>query len=79
MGASGRPEPVRIIGADVEFVDDEGVPWTVTECDARNIPGTHGLHCLIFHSCEAVRRVWQYPAGWRYLGTSRLIALSWSR
>ena len=79
MTASRGPPPLRIVGRSVSFVDNEHVLWTVTERDARDVPGNRGVRCLIFASVEAVRRVWEYPAGWRDLLTPSLIALSWSR
>lgn len=79
MSTSGRAERLRTIGTNIAFVDDNGVLWTVIECDARNLPGTRGLQCLIFQSSEAARRVWQYPVGWRELAIPGLIALSWCR
>ena len=79
MTASRGAPPPRPVGGGVSFVDDEHVPWTVTERDGREVPGSRGARCLIFASSEAVRRVWVYPVGWRDLLTPSLIALSWSR
>ena len=79
MTASGGSKPHRPGGGCVNFLDNEHVPWTVTERDAHDVPGTRGIRCLIFASPDAVRRVWEYPAGWRDLLTPSLIALSWSR
>ena len=79
MTASRGPPPFRIVGGGVSFVDNEHVLWTVTERDAHDVPGKRGIRCLIFASPDAVRRVWDYPAGWRDLLTPSLIALSWSR
>jgi len=78
MSARGS-EPLRTVGAGMTFLDATGLLWTVTERNAENVPGSRGLRCLIFASDEAVRRVWVYPAGWRDLLTTSLIALSWSR
>jgi hypothetical protein len=77
--APGGSEPLRTFGVALTFVDIDGVLWTVTECDGLTVPGSRGARCLTFHSPEAVRRVWQYPAGWRDLLMPRLIALSWCR
>jgi hypothetical protein len=70
-------------GADevrgVEFVDAASVHWRVTERDARGDPGARGDCCLIFACGDAVRRVWNYPPGWRDLSAAALIALSWRR
>ena len=63
----------------LEFLDAAGVYWRVTERDARHDPGARSHRCLIFASAEAVRRVWDYPPGWRDLPTEALIALSWQR
>lgn len=79
MTASRGPPRLRIVGGSVSFVDNEHVLWTATERDADDVPGNRGVRCLIFASAEAVRRVWEYPAGWRDLLTPSLIALSWSR
>ena len=79
MTASRGPPPPRTVGGKVSFVDNEHVLWTVTERDGHLVPGSRGSRCLIFASSEAVRRVWEYPVGWRDLLTPSLIALSWSR
>jgi len=76
--ADGR-ELLPAIGAQKRFTDADGIEWIVSERDARNVPGALGAQCLIFHSSEAVRRVWVYPASWRELLTPGLIALSWGR
>lgn len=78
MSARGS-QPLRTIGAGMTFLDETGLLWSVTERNTENVPGSRGPRCLIFASTEAVRRVWIYPAGWRDLLTSSLIALSWSR
>ncbi len=77
--SAGESQPRRTLGAAVTFLDEAGVLWTVTECNAEHVPGSRGARCLIFASTEAVRRVWLYPPGWRDLLTPSLIALSWSR
>jgi hypothetical protein len=79
MNSPGGSEPLRTIGAEATFTDSDGVLWTVTEREGHTVPGSRGARCLIFHSSEAVRRVWDYPAGWRDLLTPSLTALSWSR
>ena len=79
MSTSGNPQPLRVVGLGMNYVDDEGVLWTVTERDAEDVPGSRGPRCLVFASSEALRRVWLYPEGWRDLLTPSLIALSWSR
>jgi hypothetical protein len=63
----------------VEFLDAANVHWRVTERDATGDPGARGERCLIFTSDEAVRRVWDYPPGWRDLAADALAALSWRR
>jgi hypothetical protein len=63
----------------VEFLDAHGVCWRVVERDARGDPGARGEWCLIFSCDEAVRRVWDYPAGWRDLSAEALMTLSWGR
>ena len=77
--SAGESRSVRTVGASVTFLDEGGLRWTVTEHDAQNVPGSRGSRCLIFTSTEAVRRVWNYPVGWRDLLPPSLIALSWSR
>jgi hypothetical protein len=68
----------RLERADpVHFVDQEYVPWSVTERDARGDPGTHARRCLIFTCPGVARRVWDYPPDWRTLSDSLLVALSW--
>ncbi len=63
----------------VEFVDDRGMTWRVVERDARGDPGALRECCLIFSCADAVRRVWDYPRGWRDLPAKELAALSWGR
>ena len=77
--APGRSVALRMIGAEATFTDEDGMLWTVTEREGHAVPGSRGSHCLIFDSPEAVRRVWDYPAGWRDLLPPSLIALSWSQ
>ena len=63
----------------LEFQDADYVWWWVAERDARHDPGARGQRCLIFASADALRRVWDYPAGWRELSAAQLVALSWHR
>lgn len=63
----------------VEFVDDRGLLWRVSERDARGDPGALRDFCLIFASADAVRRIWHYPDDWRELAPSALQQLSWQR
>jgi len=74
-GADG----VSAVVSAVEFLDAAYVHWRVTERDARGDPGTQGDWCLIFACDDAVRRVWDYPPGWRDLPADALVALSWRR
>lgn len=58
-------------------VASDGVLWLVYELppsrfDRRASPS------LVFESDMTVRRVRNYPAGWRDLGDDELIALSWT-
>jgi hypothetical protein len=89
---TGREESERTLHVDgkaaalhgaparaVEFLDDQGVRWRVTERDSEHDPGARAGHCLIFVCDEAVRRVWAYPTGWRDLSAAALTALSWTR
>jgi len=75
--AAGGRQPMPTIGTPKRFTDDDGIEWTISERDARMVPGARGPRCLIFQSDEAVRRIWEYPAGWRDLLNPSLIALSW--
>ena len=79
MNAQGGSEPLRTIGGGLTFMDNDDVLWTVTERDGLSVPGSRGPRCLAFQSSDAVRRVWEYPDGWRDLLTPSLIALSWAR
>jgi hypothetical protein len=79
MTAADGSRPLRTVGGSLRFVDEDGVDWTVTERDGHDVPGSRGPRCLIFASPEAVRRVWQFPQGWRDLLTASLIELSRSR
>lgn len=63
----------------VEFVDPAYVQWRVSERDARRDPGARGDMCLIFACSGMVRRVWDYPADWRSLSATALLALSLRR
>ena len=65
--------------AILEFVDDRGMLWRVTERDARLDPGALRESCLIFASADAIRRVWFYPDDWRQLDPDALSRLSWAR
>ena len=63
----------------LEFVDDRGMLWRVSERDARGDPGALRETCLIFACSDAVRRVWFYPDDWRELQADALTQLSWAR
>ena len=77
--AGGNRDVALERAAIVEFVDASHVHWTVTERDARRDPGTRGAWCLIFTCPDAVRRVWDYPPGWRDLPPAALTSLSRQR
>jgi hypothetical protein len=49
--------------------------WTVTEMDARDVPGARGNCCLICECDLAVRRLWSYPDDWHRMEDARLLAL----
>jgi hypothetical protein len=74
-------ERFRVVedGGAVVFVDALLVRWHVTERDARGDPGARAPRCLVFASPESIRRVWNFPAGWRDLDSAALAALSWGR
>ena len=69
------PEPVQF----VECLGDERVRWSVVEMDARAVPGARRARCLVFSHARSVRRVWDYPEGWRTLDDAALTALSRGR
>lgn len=76
---SGERSHAAVLGAAVTFVDREHVLWRVTEHDGRRVPGSRGERCLIFASAWAIRRVWNYPLGWRDLSPADLGVVSWGR
>ena len=49
--------------------------WTISEVDAREVPGARGDSCLICESDFSVRRLWSYPADWDRIEDARLLAL----
>ena len=54
----------------------EGELWTVSERDARDVPGARAPMCLVFESPEAVRRSWSFPRNWRDMDDRALWRLS---
>ena len=76
---SAERSHAAVLGATVTFVDGEQVLWRVTEHDGRTVPGSRGERCLIFASDWAIRRVWDYPLGWRDLPPAALAVVSWGR
>jgi hypothetical protein len=57
----------------------DGAPVTAREVDAPREPWVRGPRCLLFEREGAIRRVWDYPAGWADLPDAALDALSWRR
>lgn len=53
----------------------DGERWTITEVDARDVPGARGDYCLICESDLSVRRLWKYPADWHRVEDEKLLAL----
>ena len=53
----------------------DGERWTVSEVDARDVPGTCGDSCLICESDLSVRRLWRYPADWNGMDDAGLLDL----
>lgn len=53
----------------------DGERWTVSEVDARDVPGSCGDCCLICESDLSVRRLWSYPAEWNRMEDARLLDL----
>ena len=68
-----------VAAGGVEAVDGDFVYWRVTERDARHDPGARADRCLVFACDHAVRRVWDYPPGWRDLPAAALLSLCWPR
>jgi hypothetical protein len=79
MSDPGEGERTAVIGAAVEFEDDDGTHWRVTEHDGRAVPGSRGSRYLMFAGPEAIRRVWDFPPGWRDFLPPSLVELSWRR
>ena len=80
MSDTETPELATVPTADpLEYTDDSHVRWTVSERDTRQDPGARGGRCLIFSCANVVRRVWDYPPGWRDLPPAALTQLSWRR
>ena len=69
------PTPVTF----VQSADGAWLHWSVVEVDARAVPGAQGVRCLVFTRQDCIRRVWDYPAGWRTLDDAGLAALTWHR
>lgn len=57
----------------------DGTPVRAREVDAPAAPWARGPRCLLFERDGAIRRVWDYPAGWAELPDAALDALSWRR
>lgn len=73
MRSSSLQLPDRGEGRGI-VVDDE--LWTVSERDARDVPGARAAMCLVFESQAAVRRTWSFPRNWRDMEDSALWRLS---
>jgi hypothetical protein len=54
----------------------EGELWSVTERDAKRVPGARAPTSLIFESQAAVRRAWSFPSNWRDMEDDALWRLS---
>ena len=76
MVSERRNEQTRVGAREgsLFFADARNVRWQVFE-----LLCTDGMPCLIFESSTAVRRVRQYPSGWRELSAPDLASLSWAR
>jgi hypothetical protein len=70
-----------IPGIPLTFLDTDDVEWSVVEVAVNRaaLPGARAAHCLLFSRTDCIRRVWEYPAGWRLLDSIALEALSWHR
>ena len=60
------------IGSALYFTDSLGDRWQVFELRCAD-----GSLCLIFESRNTLRRIQQYPDGWRQLDATALCALGW--
>ena len=49
--------------------------WTISEVDAREVPGARSDSCLICESDFSVRRLWNYPADWHRIEDTKLLCL----
>jgi hypothetical protein len=79
MSAPDGERSIAALGIAVEFTDRDCVRWRVTEHDGRGVPGSRGPRYLMFACPEAIRRVWDFPPGWRDLLPPSLAELSWRR
>jgi hypothetical protein len=50
--------------------------WRVRVADTRRQPGARGDRCLIFDTCDFVRRVWRVPDDWDRMSPEALVALA---
>lgn len=57
------------------WVMRDGERALVSECDAREVPGAVGTHCLICETDGAMRRIWSYPADWHRLDDAKVLDL----
>ena len=71
---STRPLAAPDGPCDRRYVDTDGVAWCVHERTFDDHPPA-----LYFESIGAVRRVRQYPAGWRSLTATELDVLSYTK
>ena len=61
------------------YRDECGAEWRVREAPACGGAPAPRPTCLLFESATAVRRVWDFPPHWYFLGDTELEALSWRR
>jgi hypothetical protein len=59
------------------IIDSSSRRWAVYEFPANGAPGDRPS--LVFESRDAVRRVRDFPADWRWFSDEELHALSWRR
>lgn len=78
VDATGHIFPANGGAADDPYphvvVDRSGVEWTVREVDTPQ-PWARRARCLVLNSRECVRRIWDYPDGWRKLDADELLRL----
>jgi hypothetical protein len=61
--------------SDERIIRRGGREWRLREMNAGAVPGALAARCLICESDDIVRRIWNYPDGWRDLSDDELLRL----